>query len=91
MANPDEPYNATDVPTRKLPSRRLSFIVKNKQNFIMVYHHGAHDNIMYFHRVEDKVFDFWVGQSDKPIAGIEDLDDWLSNHRSELHGSGVEY
>lgn len=95
LANPGQPYDATDVVSGGKPRRQLISILKNESYFIMTYRHGGighHVHIMYFHFTDDKILDFWVGYGRED--GMDDkqsIKDWLTLKSKGLQTNFVEY
>src|ERR1700722_2947026 len=78
MANPGQPFNATDVITDlRIPGRRLIFAGALGDKYFVYYEQGgiAHFYKISFFRVSgpDAVTMLWSGNCSRPAANIEEL------------------
>jgi hypothetical protein len=76
IANPDQPYNATDNVDETLPNRQLRLLFKTKNVCFIEYAHGGigfHYHIAWFELKNNKVTDFWICNSAKEVKNIREL------------------
>lgn len=89
IANPDEPYNATDNARYGLPFRQIIFILKDQNHIFIYYNHGGldfHRDLLWAEYERNKVINLWVGWTNKKIVGIKDIQSLLLKKQIE---SGV--
>jgi hypothetical protein len=89
IANPDQPYNSTDVIIRNLPGRQLTFLAKSDDLFVMQYDMGgivrsSHLLLVKYHG--SKIVDLWKGICLQKISSIEDAVGYLELNRKKEWG-----
>jgi hypothetical protein len=87
IANPDQPYQSTDVIiTEGLPWRQLTFLAKSSTFLIMRYNIGgigvsSHVVLIRFNK--DKITDLWKGGWSSEIKNINDVVKYLERYRDK--------
>lgn len=82
LANPDQPYNATDDVDETLPNRQLRLLFKTKNACFMEYAHGGigfHYHIAWFELKNNKVTDFWISNSNREVKNIMELKKFIKS------------
>jgi hypothetical protein len=83
IANPDQPFNATDaILDTTLPDRQLSLIFKSKNSCFIEYAHGGiglHYHIAWFEINNGAVTDFWVCNSSSEITHLDELKRFINS------------
>jgi len=82
IANPNEPYNATDVVDETLPNRQLIMVYKGKKSCIIEYAHGGigfHYHIAWFELENNTVVDFWVCNLVNIIDNVDGLRSFINS------------
>lgn len=83
LANPDQPYNVTDVVDSSLPDRQLKTLYIAKNSCFMIYAHGGgagfHYHIAWFELKANKVADFWICDSFKQLNNIGELKTFINS------------
>jgi len=82
IANPDQPYNATDNVDESLPNRQLRLLFKSKNACFMEYAHGGigfHYHTAWFEMKNNRVTDFWICNSFKQYNNIQELRKFINS------------
>jgi len=83
IANPDKPYNVTDVVDNTLPDRQLKTLLKSKNSCFLIYAHGGgagfHYHIAWFKLKNNKVDDFWICDSFKQLNNTGELKKFINS------------
>ena len=82
LANPDQPYNATDNVDESLPNRQLRLLFKSKNACFMEYAHGGigfHYHTAWFEMKNNRVTDFWICNSFKQYNNIQELRKFINS------------
>ena len=87
IANPDQPYNATDEVDESLPNRQLRILFKSKYACFIEYAHGGigfHYHIAWFELKNNKVTDFWICDSFKQLNNIGELKKFINSFERRI-------
>jgi len=89
IANPNHPYNSTDLIIRGLPERQLIFLANSASLFVMQYNQGGialiHHLLVVKHK-EGKILELWKGVCVKDLMTIEDVVKYLELNRNQEWG-----
>ena len=82
IANPNKPYNVTDVVDNTLPDRQLKIVFKSKISYFIIYAHGGgagfHYHIAWFELKNNKVDDFWICNSFNQLNNFGELKKFIN-------------
>ena len=88
IANPDKPYNVTDVIDDTLPDRQLKIAFKSKKSCFIIYAHGGgagfHYHIAWFELKNNKVDDFWICNSFNQLNNFGELKKFINTFDSTI-------
>ena len=89
IANPGEPFNATDVSDGSLPNRQLLFSARSSQLFIMTYLCGGiaeQTHIIFIRFRDNTITDLWTGISLKNLRTKNQVLRYIKTHRNKIGG-----
>lgn len=89
IANPNEPFNATDMYVEGLPNRQLLFLAINMEMFVMTYLRGGvgQSTHMLFVKYHDhKIIDLWTGVCAQDLKFKSDILHYIKMHRNKSWG-----
>jgi len=91
IANPNQPYQSTDVIERKLADRQLVFFAKSDRMIVLTYLRGGRGvsrHLLMIKFKDDKITDFWTGICLNGMESKEGIIRYLKSTKPEnLHNS----
>jgi len=84
IANPKEPFNATDLHYNALADRQLLFLAASKDLFIMTYWLGGIGesiHILFIKFRDIQITDVWTGVGSQKLKSIKQVLDYIQSHR----------
>lgn len=94
IANPDQPYNATDVIIQNLPGRKLTFLAKSDNILVMRYNIGGigvSSHLVLIKYNKRKIVDLWKGTCWTDLKNIQEVVNYLELKRSGKLGRNDGY
>lgn len=89
IANPNKPFNATDIYDERLPDRQLLFIALNKELFIMTYLRGGfgeQTHIVFIKFQDNKIIDLWTGVCLEDLKSKDQILKYIKTYRNKKWG-----
>ncbi|HYV92944.1 MAG TPA: hypothetical protein VE978_14230 [Chitinophagales bacterium] len=89
IANPDEPYNSTDIIIRSMPGRQLVFLAQSNDLLVMQYLEGGYvrtSHLLLVKFKDSKIVDLWKGICFHDISTIQDVTGYLELNRNKEWG-----
>ena len=89
IANPDQPYNATDLIVRNWPERQVIFLAKSEKVFVMEYYLGGISlsrHLLLVKYRDGQIVDLWKGFCFEEFKSINDVVNYLELNRNKKWG-----
>ena len=93
IANPNQPYQATDVISQRLPKRQLVFLAQSHKMIVITYllgGWGVSRHLVFIKFEGKKITDLWTGRCLNGMDSKEGIINYLKSTKSEdLHSNMI--
>lgn len=89
VADPGQPYQATDMVEEGLPTRQLLYLGQGNNLLLLAYNKGGiglSERILLFKLQDQKILDFWTGYVKGTLTTKQQLLDYLQTNKDKKWG-----